>query len=619
LLAVVACFVLGDVARADPGLFVGLADDTIKATPAETGAIGRDLGIRAYSVTLRWPKGSSLLDEASAGSLSSALDGAGSARVVVAITGDAGATPTTPQARDQYCSFARDVLARFPQIRDVVVWNEPNLSAFWYPQYGADGSSQAPAMYAALLARCWDVLHAFRPNVNVVAPATSPWGNDDPFGTSNNSHSPTSFLLQLGAAYRASGRSQPIFDTLGHHPYGDSSAERPWRQHTSERTISTGDLNRLASAARDAFDGTGQPTPGRGLKIWYLETGYQTVPDEAKRGLYVGAENWPGPIPDEAGGEPAQPPPSADSPAPDQATQLVDGLRLAYCQPYVEAVFNFQLRDERDLARWQSGVLWADGTRKGSYEAFKRVIAEVNNRAVDCTRMKGTAWTEPERPTSPGAGGSGANGKKSLADRAATRIVWTAPRPVPYGFARLAIRLRSQGRYLPRRTVTFTIGRDTFVTTTTSRGLAWTPIAPPLRPGAHVVTASFRGDPQHKPSGVKVLLRVINSRASVSNQAARRATTSVRNGFHVSSNGRTVEGSLRIRVGNRVIVCRRLTALGISRNGRSAWFEGRVPGGGRLVANALVRGGRADVLRLWLAGRQLRPVRLDLTIVRRKR
>ena len=41
------------------------------------------------------------------------------------------------------------------------------------------------------------------------------------------------------------------------------------------------------------------------------------------------------------------------------------------------------------LARWHSGVLWADGTAKGSYASFKSVIAEANERRVDCSKMKG--------------------------------------------------------------------------------------------------------------------------------------------------------------------------------------------------------------------------------------
>ena len=31
-----------------------------------------------------------------------------------------------------------------PQIKDVVIWNDPNDQAFWAPQYNADGSSAAP-------------------------------------------------------------------------------------------------------------------------------------------------------------------------------------------------------------------------------------------------------------------------------------------------------------------------------------------------------------------------------------------------------------------------------------------------------------------------------------------
>ena len=70
--------------------------------------------------------------------------------------------------------------------------------------------------------------------------------------------------------------------------------------------------------------------------------------------------------------------PNADSLAPDQATQLRDAVRLAYCQPYVTAIFNFLLRDQPELSRWQSGVLWTDGSPKASYVAWRGAIAEAN-------------------------------------------------------------------------------------------------------------------------------------------------------------------------------------------------------------------------------------------------
>jgi hypothetical protein len=608
-------------ARAEPGLIVGLADDSLMATPVETSSAGRDLGVRAYSLSVPWLRGQVGLTAASAGMIQTAVNAAGGSRIVLWVYGPPYFAPTTADAREQYCTFLRDALTRFPQIRDVVVWNEPNLSAFWTPQFNPDGTSAAPAAYVSLLARCWDLLHAFRPGVNVIAPATSPWGNDDPGASSNVSHSPTRFVLELGAAYRTSGRDKPIFDTLGHHPYPASSAERPWRVHTSDQLISIGDLDRLVGAAEQGFGGTRQRAPGSGLPIWYLETGYQTVPAQAKAALYTGIENWPGSLPDVAGGEPAQPPPSPDSLAPDQATQLVDSLRLAYCQPHVQAIFNFQLRDEPSLERWQSGLLWADGTRKGSYEAFKRVVAEIHNRSVDCTRLKGTAWNEPAAPGSAKQPGERAGGKSlSGADgRKPTRIVWTGRNPARFGFARFGARLTSRGEgKLRSRSITFTLHRQVYVATTEQTGVASTTVSPPLRPGAHVVTATFRGDGGHRPASQKVLLRVLNSKAVVSSRAPARAPASVGDRVSIRFDGRRVSGSLRVRAGGRLVRSTRLSALGVSPNRRTAWFGGRSLAGVSVLGKVeLGSGGRRDALRLWLNGRQLRTVRtLDLRIGR---
>ena len=78
----------------------------------------------------------------------------------------------------------------------------------------------------------------------------------------------------------------------------------------------------------------------------------------------------------------------------DQAGQLRDALFLAYCQPEVAAYFNLELMDEERLAGWQSGVMWEDGTRKPSYQAFKQVVARVRSGTVDCS-------TVPEQAAAP--------------------------------------------------------------------------------------------------------------------------------------------------------------------------------------------------------------------------
>jgi hypothetical protein len=50
--------------------------------------------------------------------------------------------------------------------------------------------------------------------------------------------------------------------------------------------------------------------------------------------------------------------------------------------------FNFLLADEPSLHGWQSGVMSADWTPKLSYQAFKKVIAEVRADRVNCAKLR---------------------------------------------------------------------------------------------------------------------------------------------------------------------------------------------------------------------------------------
>jgi hypothetical protein len=154
----------------------------------------------------------------------------------------------------------------------------------------------------------------------------------------------------------------------------------------------------------DGFHGTAQPIPGRCVAgkcvlIWYLEIGYQTIPSPDKAFLYRGRETDPYPVPAYAGGETVAHP-AATSHAPDQATQIVDGIKLAYCQPYVEAyfIFNLEVWDDADLGLWQSAVYWADRTPKPSLPFAQQVIAQVNAHDIDCAALKGGPAPTAFRP-----------------------------------------------------------------------------------------------------------------------------------------------------------------------------------------------------------------------------
>jgi hypothetical protein len=381
-LLVLVVLVRTSVAAAGPGLAVGVSDNAFLWKSQAALAAARELGVSSFRVTLPWTPGQTELDSADAAQFDAMVRDAGGMRIVVSIYGAARSAPNDDAGRDAYCTYVRNLLQRYPTINDVVIWNEANLGFYWQPQFDETGASVAPAAYEALLARCWDVLHALRPNVNVIT-STSPGGNDSPTARSNVSHSPLQFIRKLGAAYRASGRTTRIFDTVGHNPYGSSSSESPWRRHLAPSVLAEADGDRLVRALDEAFTGTAQPTPVRCtpdsapcVSVWYLEAGYQTIPDDAHRAGYVGRENDAKPVVD-----------APDSTNVTQSAQLTDGVELAYCQPYVGAFFNFLVWDEPDLARWQSGVLWADGSKKASFGALQRVVDETRARTIDCAKL----------------------------------------------------------------------------------------------------------------------------------------------------------------------------------------------------------------------------------------
>jgi hypothetical protein len=348
-LLLLALLVGPEPARAGSDLLIGVHDDSIKWTDRSAPILGamRALGLGGMRVTLEWRPGKRHLSGSDHDALRRAVAANGySVRTVLGVYGRAADAPHDPRAREDYCRFVRNVLLRYGEVRDVVIWNEANSDTFWLPREGA------PADYAALLGRCWDVLHTFVPDVNVLT-------------TTGSSHDPAAFMRGVGAAYRASGRQLPLFDAAGHNPYSLFPGEPPTARH--DVYLGQGDYDRLVAVLDEAFAGTAQPqTP-----IWYLENGFQTITvGERRRAHYSGRETVARTLEPEA-----------------QAAQVAAALRLAHCQPRVAAYFNFLLVDETLLGGWQSGLLWADWRRKPAFEAYRAAIAEVRSGTVDCAAV----------------------------------------------------------------------------------------------------------------------------------------------------------------------------------------------------------------------------------------
>jgi len=362
---VLAAALLAPAAHGANYLRLGFDDDTLKWTVRPDGYIGvqRELGAPFTRITIPWRPGLRRTNRLVATYLDrAARAGRLRQKVVLAVFGHAAQAPLDAQSREQYCGFVRSLFAAAPDTAAVVIWNEANSPRYW-PQ-GPEGGAAA---YDSLLARCYDVLHALRANVNVVDSTASHY---DPAG----------FITRLGEAYRASGRTRPIIDTFGHNPYPEFAAEDPWATHPAGGTIGEGDYARLMTAITNAFAATAERVPSATwARLWYLEDGFQTEVPWPFGPLYTGRENDRTALPAVALG------------AKSQATQLTAAIELAYCQPAVSAFFNFTLIDEHRLSGWQSGLLYTNGTRKPSFDAYRRVASAVTNRTVDCSHVVGAA------------------------------------------------------------------------------------------------------------------------------------------------------------------------------------------------------------------------------------
>jgi hypothetical protein len=233
-----------------------------------------------------------------------------------------------------------------PEIRDVIVGNEPNLNRFWMPQFDAAGGDVAAPAYLALLIEVYDAVKKADPEMNVWGGALAPRGIDRP-GTGRDTHSPTTFIRDLGDAFRASGRDGPPFDGFAFHPYPVSSSAPPDRPTDPLSTsILMADYEEKLRPLLDAAFGPGLP-------VLYSELGVETLIPAEKAGLYEGEE--PGKPVDEK----------------TQVDYYRDAIELAACQKNVEGLLLFHSHDEPDLAGFQSGVYYEDGSPKSSLKPVR--------------------------------------------------------------------------------------------------------------------------------------------------------------------------------------------------------------------------------------------------------
>ncbi len=352
-----------------PAMLVGAAEDELqKQSLVQAKAnmtLARLAGFDSVRVTAFWGPGQTkptAIDRTLLGNVQTAARLTGM-RVFLSVTNVGSRfTPLTETSRTEFAEYAAALARAFPTFQDIIVGNEPNINRFWLPQFNLDGSDAAAPAYLALLAETYDALKRVSPRITVIGGGLSPRGGDNPAGT-RPTHSPTQFLLDMGQAFRESGRTAPVMDELSIHPYQDNSSQAPTTKHSNTKTISISDYPKLVSTLGEAFDGTAQA--GSTLPLVYAEYGVESVIPTGKSKLYTGTE------------------PQSVHPV-DEATQAEyyrEAIEIAFCQPNVRALLIFHAFDEANLDRWQSGVYYADRTAKPALTTV-RSAAQESHRGI---------------------------------------------------------------------------------------------------------------------------------------------------------------------------------------------------------------------------------------------
>jgi len=372
LLALAALSIVGS-ASAD-SMRYGVADDWPKfhACGDAWWASATDIGYQDLRMTVQWNEATPTVIPFQS-NLQSAIDCAklNDTRPILAIYPlHPSAIGSNAAAQAQFATFVSLVGQAFPDVQNFIVGNEPNVNRFWQPQY-AGGKDAAATDYEHTLAQSYDALKTVRPDSIVWGPAISSRGNDNANAASNPSHSPVWFIKYMGDAYKASGRTKPVFDEFNFHPYPPTQDTDPFSKAFQWPQAGAANLDRIKQALWDAFNGTGQPVvteqPGgrqaqfgvpQSLPIDMDEAGEQTVVT-GHEAAYDGTPENVTPISE------AQ-----------QAANHVELAEIGACDPSVRSVLWFPLIDDSGISTgFQSGNLFADLVQKQSYGAMKTKIA----------------------------------------------------------------------------------------------------------------------------------------------------------------------------------------------------------------------------------------------------
>ncbi len=246
--------------------------------------------------------------------------------------------------------------ATLPRVKRWSVWNEPNQGGWLTPQFarvGGRAQPQTPVIYRALVRAAAKGLAASgHRRDELLFGETAPIGRRTG-GLATRPIAPGAFLRAAlcldgrgraprGAAARAldcGGFPRLPVTGISHHPYTRGGSRPPTDEGGStEITISS--ASRLKKIVRQA---AARRRIRSGLRLSYTEFGFQTNPPDELFGVNLAA----------------------------QAAYLNQSDWIAYRDPAVKTVAQYELRDERASAAFQTGLLFLDGRPKPAFAAYR--------------------------------------------------------------------------------------------------------------------------------------------------------------------------------------------------------------------------------------------------------
>ena len=367
LIAFIAALVLlaaGCGGSGQATLVVGAVDDAARSDPDELLDELTEAGLGAVAVTSIWEPGLAAPTAAESATLLSVADAASKrdVRVFVAVYPRGSATtPLTPAARAEFSSHVAEVVRSLPSVDDVIVGNEPNLNRFWLPQFGRRRRT-SPRRRTSLLAETYDAVKSAAPGCARLGrrhrpPRHRPPGHGPRHSLADDVHPRSRHGLprQLARGTRDGRlRPPPVCRELARAARPAPSADdddRPGRLRQARRVAGRSVRRNGATRQRAAHplrrDRSRDRNPARTAGFVH-----------GSRARSVTGER-------------------------EQAAEYTRALDLVACQPTVEGVLLFHVRDEPRLEGWQSGVRYADGTPKASHGTVSDAAHDARNGDLD--------------------------------------------------------------------------------------------------------------------------------------------------------------------------------------------------------------------------------------------